>query len=62
MKTFENIAYTIVDSKDCTDYGSGGIRTYMTLKAAERQFNSLAYHKYYKDNGYRIVRIGFEEV
>lgn len=59
MQTFGNIKFMIVDSKDRATYGSGGVRTYQSLKAAEQQFNGS---DHYKNECYKIVKVGFKEV
>ena len=58
MKLFNNFDYMIVNRKDEAVYGSGGFRTYKTLKAAEKTFDRF----YSNHDGYRIVRVGFMEV
>lgn len=60
MKKFNNFSYMILNPKTGNaSVGNGGVRTYKTLKAAQKQLGSYGGHYY---EGCVIVQVFYAEV
>lgn len=59
MQKFQNKEYALIDKNGNAVMGKQGIRSYKTRERAEREMESAPY---LRNCGYRVVKIGFEEV